>query len=1075
MPAKVVVDYSEKYGDEGFIDGLWGTVADQLDETSYDDRLDADDDLEKGCIKFPQNKLYGRESNLGLLRGLYSDIIQERKSKGSSASASSRIVFVGGYSGVGKSAVVADLVRQLKEDYNHGGKVVVCAWGKYSKLQSAAAPFSAISDALEQLVVVLTKDEYIDILKNLRKKLCDDDVRMAMTGTFPSVAPLFGPAESDPATKIATSMSQIREAFKEFMCCVCTCLQLPLIWSLDDLQWSDEASLELLKDVLSNKEPNNMLFIGAYRSNEINENHSFHQLMNEVEKVRGKDAARDNMPVSRMDLFGLCLDDIGEFLSDTLGKDSPSEVATLTEVIFKKTLGNIFFVKQALEELVRKNAVFYDTIMFSWEYNVSTVQLDNYIYDDVIDVIKSKITGLPTEVRMLVVIMSFIPNNANMSLMKTLLEGEGVRTTKVEKLISVAINNGIILHLSEVDRYAFAHDKIREASYDIIPKGKQRDELLVRISNVLIDLANADKANTEWALFVAADHLNSVVPELVPRMELARLNFRVAKINLAKGATLGANVNLNDCLTCLNHSGEKWKDYDFTLNLFNELIASEFTVGKFELAYVHLQDVLENANSLDDKFTAYSYKIKTFAEGENRDYNKGVVVGLQICKMYGTTLPNSPKRTDLIKASVKLETELRNRPLTVLSKLPRTEVSTVFGLLKDVQHYAVLEGNNDLAALITKKAIRLSLQKNFLSKDMVPILASHVNVLVKGLAKDISKAKLAYAYANAAEKTSEVFREDKGLYYQVQMELHGGIYPLLRPHRESMEPTIDAHRSLLNAGKIDFGIGSGIGYAHMWLCAGLPLNSPLLKPKLLLYEEAAIRLQRPTFQISFSSVRQLVLNLQKSPANPTELKGDAFDEESVLGTLEGNSLRTSRRDTSTLRLFLALIFLDKGCMVEMLGMLSNFAKPDVLTSRTYLRFLVIGLAGFEMGRENKDRSLIKLATKCLAYFKTLAKIGSLSATPIYYFIKAVSSPSRSSYDKAISLCREARLIHFEAMACERCGLFLEGKKHIDAANEYITTAFWLYSDWGATSKKSSMVQKYSFLKGSSRGSHTAQS
>jgi len=1069
-----VVDYSRRNFDGGFVKGCWGTVTDQNDETYFDERSDAEDDLEKGRIKFPQNKLYGREHELGLLRDLYDDIIQEPRSKNSSSSSSkaSRIVFVGGYSGVGKSAVVADLVRQLKEDYNHGGKVVVCAWGKYSKLQSAAAPFSAISDALEQLVVVLTKDEYIDILKNLRKKLCDDDVRMAMTGTFPSVAPLFGPAESDPATKIATSMSQIREAFKEFMCCVCTCLQLPLIWSLDDLQWSDEASLELLKDVLSNKEPNNMLFIGAYRSNEVNEDHSFHQFMNEIEKARGKDATEDKRPVSRMNVCDLSPDDIGEFIADTLGKDSPSEVATLTEVVFKKTIGNIFFVKQALEELVRKNALFYDMILFSWQYNVSKVQLDNYLSDDVIDLIKSKINGLPTEIKMLVVIMSFIPNNADLSTIRTLLEGEGVDGTKVEKLISVAIENVLILHLAETGNYAFVHDKIREASYGIIPEGKLRDELLVRISNALFDMASADKANSEWALFVSADHLNSVAPELVPRIKLARLNLRVAKMNLAKGATLNANANLNAGLKCLNDSGEKWKEYKFTLCLLNELIKSEYAIGKYDLASAHAQDVLENSTSRDEKFTAYFYKIKTIGEGEKRDYNNGVLEGLNIYKVYGINIPNSPKGIDLLKENVRLKMVLRKRPLNMLSELPRSEVSTVCKLFHIIAQYATFTKNQELAALITKRGIRLSLQKGVVSQDIVRLLLLEN---VNRIAKSLSRAKQAFAYGCAAEKVSELFRDDRSFYHEVQVLLYGGTFPLLRPSRDCLEPLGDAFKPLLNAGNVDYALGSGIGFAMAWLCAGVPLNCPLLKPKLLLYEEAANRFQRPTFEWSVSSVRQLVLNLQKSPTNPTELKGDAFDEGSVLSTLDGNSRSMTLRDTSTLRLFLALIFLDKGCMVEMLGMLSNFAKPDVLTSRTYLRFLVIGLAGFEMGRENKDRSLIKLATKCLAYFKTLAKIGSLSATPIYYFIKAVSSPSRSSYDKAISLCREARLIHFEAMACERCGLFLEGKKHIDAANEYITTAFWLYSDWGATSKKSSMVQKYSFLKGSSRGSHTAQS
>eukprot|EP00957_Ditylum_brightwellii_P205542 15344324-Ditylum_brightwellii.AAC.1 len=344
MRAEVVVDDSRRLGDEGFISGCWGTLAEQLDEAYYDDRSDADDDLEKGRIKFPQDKLYGRDTELELLRGLYNDIIQER----SSSSAAAQVVFLGGYSGVGKSAMVADLVRQLSED----DKSVVCTWGKYSKLQSAAAPFSATSDALGHLVLELTKDKHAHHLESIREKLCNDETRMAMTSTFPSVAPLFktfDPANSsDPAT-VATSMNEVKEAFTDFINCICKCLECPLIWFLDDLQWSDETSLDLLKDVLSNIDLDNMLFIGAYRCNEVNDEHPFHQLMDQIDKARTTNA-------TRIELFGLSPDDIGEFISDTLSKDDPSEVTTLTEVVFKKTLGNIFFVQQALEELVRKNA-----------------------------------------------------------------------------------------------------------------------------------------------------------------------------------------------------------------------------------------------------------------------------------------------------------------------------------------------------------------------------------------------------------------------------------------------------------------------------------------------------------------------------------------------------------------------------------------------------------------------------------------------------------------------------------------------------------------------------------------------
>jgi len=71
--AIVVIDDDRRTNDDAFIEGCWGTVAEQTDEAFYDDRSDADDDLEKGRIKFPTGKLYGRDEELEMLRGLYGE------------------------------------------------------------------------------------------------------------------------------------------------------------------------------------------------------------------------------------------------------------------------------------------------------------------------------------------------------------------------------------------------------------------------------------------------------------------------------------------------------------------------------------------------------------------------------------------------------------------------------------------------------------------------------------------------------------------------------------------------------------------------------------------------------------------------------------------------------------------------------------------------------------------------------------------------------------------------------------------------------------------------------------------
>ena len=76
-------------GDEYDIAGCHGTIAEQKDEAYYDDRSDADDDEEKGKIKFP-SRLYGREKELENLRRLYSNDLF-RLERGS------QVVFLSGY------------------------------------------------------------------------------------------------------------------------------------------------------------------------------------------------------------------------------------------------------------------------------------------------------------------------------------------------------------------------------------------------------------------------------------------------------------------------------------------------------------------------------------------------------------------------------------------------------------------------------------------------------------------------------------------------------------------------------------------------------------------------------------------------------------------------------------------------------------------------------------------------------------------------------------------------------------------------------------------------------------------
>jgi len=223
-----------------------------------------------------------------------------------------------------------------------------------------------------------------------------------------------------------------------------------------------------------------------------------------------------------------------------------------------------------------------------------------------------------------------------------------------------------------------------------------------------------------------------------------------------------ANANFLTGLACLRDSGEQWKDYQFTLELLNAVIVSEWSMGNHEMSLHYSEDVLKNATSLEDKSTAYLYRMKAFGKNENHNHGEAVQEGLKICEIYGLKFPNSPKRSDSIKENMQLKAALRLRPLTSLSKLPPTEDSSVFELLNSLQVYSTTSGNMDLESLVAKRAIRLAIQRG-ISAAFVSNLVTHAASI------DLSKVKTARKYALAAEQILEVFREDKFLYAETRL------------------------------------------------------------------------------------------------------------------------------------------------------------------------------------------------------------------------------------------------------------------------------------------------------------------
>ena len=685
-------------GEEHYVAGCHGTVAEQLDEAYYDDRSDADDDMEKGRVKFPKNKLYGRDRELDILLQLYRGIMDSNSDD--LATDDCRVVFLSGFSGVGKSALVNEFINQAQQECKNESTTspLLHFSGKYIQQSGGAAPFSAISEMFSNMVASLTLTNpqlqqggvINPVCSRVWERIQKSDVigpdtegNGVLLNIFPSLRPLLDGScvsgssaerrgsipngdDGDKKGEIP-SMNAVKESTREMLNGLSSSLQRPLIFFLDDLQWADGPSMELLLFLFSDVRMKKLMFICAYRSNEVGPEHPFANVMTKVTESRGQ-------MVSKVDLFSLSHEAISQFIADSIGKDEVDEVSELVEVIYPKTMGNIFCVMQALEELVRKNALYYDVMCFEWRWaTASKMELANQVSADVVGTIKEKIKGLSDGIQSLLGVMSFIPCSVGASVLNELLMDYGdnrLAEDEIASLLKKASEEGMLMRSMERGNYAFAHDRIREASRAYVEEESYRDELVLHLADVLQRIGIGKGSKMEWCMYTAVDLLNSLPSEKVDVPDLIKLNLKVSKLSKSRGSPEKENALLREAVVLLE--GIKWKDYDLSLEVYDAVIRSEFMLGRHDKVLSAVDEVLNNAKSLRDKLSAHMYKVKSHCE-TTKDYKIAAREGVKVLNMFSYNIPLEPSKADLFREKIKLNLALKGRSYSHLTTLPVTE------------------------------------------------------------------------------------------------------------------------------------------------------------------------------------------------------------------------------------------------------------------------------------------------------------------------------------------------------------------------------------------------------------------
>src|SRR5437870_1518373 len=288
----------------------------------------------------------------------------------------------------------------------------------------------------------------------------------------------------------------------------------PLALFLDDLQWLDAATLDLIENLLTQPDVRHLMLIGAYRDNEVG---TSHPLMRKLDAIRQAGAAMDEIT-----LAPLARDDVARLLADALHSE-PARAAPLAQLVHEKTGGNPFFAIQFLSALAEEELLVFDHGKGSWSWDLDRIHAKGYT-SNVVELMVGKLGRLPVETQTALQQLACLGNSTEITLLAVVLGTS-------EAQVHAALGEGVFLELVErrEARYRFAHDRVQEAAYSLIPE-PMRPEMHLRIGRLLV--ARTPPEKRDEVIFEIVNQLNrggALIQSQDEREQLAELNLIAGK------------------------------------------------------------------------------------------------------------------------------------------------------------------------------------------------------------------------------------------------------------------------------------------------------------------------------------------------------------------------------------------------------------------------------------------------------------------------------------------------------------------------------------------------------------------
>ncbi|MCP4682653.1 MAG: AAA family ATPase, partial [Desulfobacterales bacterium] len=980
-------------------------------------------------------KLYGRDGEIQILKEAC-----ERVSQGQT-----EVMMVAGYAGVGKSLLVHEVQKTLGL-----GKGLFIS-GKFEQFNKNIA-YSAISKAFQGLVekILCQGPQQIEMWRNQLLDVFGPNGQVILD-VIPGIELITGKQPPVAELGFAESQNRFHTVFGNFIR-VFAKKEHPLIMFLDDLQWADVASLNLMKGMVTNEGAPLTFFclIGAYRDNEVFDDHPAALMIKEICDL--------GLPVEHMTLPPIGPGDVRSWIGDIL-QCEPSFSESIADLVYHKTGGNPFFIRtflQALYEdkLIRQNR------HSQWEWDIKAIA-QMQTSDNVAEFLAMKLHQLPSAVQDMMTTAACVGTAADMGTLALVTDSS---REKVMGRLEPALSIGLLIQTGE--SLKFAHDRVQEVAYSL--KGED-DRLALHLQIGKRLLVNQSGSVGQERLFETIDHLNRahhLILDSEHRIELVRLNLEAgirAKASLAYNA---ARRYLDTAQTLLpDEAWETLHDLAFSLNKERAVLA--YLTGDFDWADAHYAFLMEKAGSDLERADVYIIQLDQYQlVGRLADV---ISTGKRALAMLGIVIPDSEEDlTDFVaKQCALVDLNRKDRAAAEIadgSQVRDEKLIKMMHIINNMMLSTFFFGQQLLQAALAAVQTNLSLTRgnNKLSSFGYVNFGWYLVTVLDEIKKGEAYGRLAMEVMNRFDDKSTASRT---LSFDQIFLSHW------REHISHKPPMFETgFKWALESGDQNFQ-----SVNLYWKTA-----TPFLQGKNLeqVYADAIKTYEHMTrtgsaiADIFLPGVIQAILSLQGFTLHPASLSSEDFDEDETWKRLGQVPIIAAWLYASKLR---ALFFY--GYYRDVVTLFSRFAQADaeltahqVLHTELYLYNALAFTALWDKATETEKYEWQQILDRFIAKMRKWAEICPENYAQQYLLVAAElariqgdMSTAMDSYEKAIETAKRNEFTHIEALANETYAKLWMGRKNFQIARVYIEKAYSLYRRWGAWGKVRDLEQKYPTL------------